>query len=676
MKSGFLRPGLCCAVFALLLSTTVHASGLRPVVAPHEGYEGDHGGGEGDPAVATPAALGATACVDGFAGPYPCQDVDLESFVTLGELSPRPDDRARGLWGWTDPQTRREYAIIPLAEGTSFVDVTVPASPQVVGYLPGNTTRAGNREVNVYRNHALIVADGVGPHGIQVFDLTQLRDLRGSRAELISTGGFHGVGRVHTITVNPDTGFAYANGSDQCGGAFYMVDVRRAPALSFAGCYTHPTYSYVHDSQCVVYRGPDARYAGREICFGSNASALVIIDVTDKRAPRLLAAQSYQGVGFTHQAWLTEDHRHLVMDDEFDETQRGHNTRTYIWDVSDLEAPRQFATYDAPTRSTDHNQYVYQGLVYQANYRAGLRILDATGIGAGRLEEIAFFDIVPEADGPGFSGAWNVYPFFGSGTVIVSGIEQGLYVLRPTGAAAREPVPTSCKPGPDHLCLLGGRYWVDVDWANPYNGTSGEGRAVPAGNFSGYFHFGDPGNLELMVKVLPFGSEARFFYGQLTDLEFTVRVVDTKTGSVRRYRNGPDDCGGTDRFANASPVTAAPLVLAGPHAVGSCKPGRNRLCLNHRRFQVELDWRNQYDLSSGRGIAIPISDATGSFAYTDPRNVELLVKALDFGDRILVIWGALSNLEYTLRVTDTTSGAVETYTNPAGTYCGGLEEAF
>ncbi|HEX5757622.1 MAG TPA: choice-of-anchor B family protein [Thermoanaerobaculia bacterium] len=709
MQSAVLRRRLRLGLSLVLLATAAAASGPKAAVAPHEGHE-DHGGGEGDPLIATPEALGATACRDGFAGPYPCRGVDLQSFVPLGDLSPRPGDRARGIWGWTDPQTRREYAIIALAEGTSFVDITRPASPRVVGYLPGITTRAPNREVNVYRDHALIAADGAGAHGLQIFDLTQLRRLRGPRAQLRPTSVYQGVGRVHTITVNPDTGFAYANGSDRANCGFHMLDVRRPRTPVFAGCYTHPTYTYVHDSQCVVYRGPDTRFSGHEVCFGSSVGgggtgALVIVDVSDKGAPRLLAAQTYQGVGFTHQAWLTEDHRHLAMDDEADEFLRAHNTRTYLWDLSDLTAPRQFATHDAPTSATDHNQFIHQGRLYQANYRAGLRILDVAEIAAGRLEEVGYFDVVPEADGTGFSGAWSVYPFFRSGNVIVSGIEQGLFIVRPTGRAASEPVPTSCRPGPDHLCLLGNRYWVDVDWTNPFDGTSGEGRAVGAGSLSGYFHFGDPGNLELMVKVLPFGGDVRFFYGQLTNLEFTIRVVDTRTGVVRRYRNGPNNCGGSDLFAGASAASTAPSLLspqvfdfmapgrgisgkvalaapagaapaAEPHALGSCAPGRNRLCLGHRRFQVELDWRNQFDGASGRGVAIPLSEATGSFAYNDPRNVELLVKVLDQGDRILVIWGALSNLEYTLRVTDTTTGAVETFHNPAGTYCGGLEEAF
>jgi hypothetical protein len=229
---------------------------------------------------------------------------------------------------------------------------------------------------------------------------------------------------------------------------------------------------------------------------------------------------------------------------------------------------------------------------------------------------------------------------------------------------------------------------------------------VRASDVAGYFSFGDPSNLELMIKILDFGSEVRLFYGQLTNLEVRIRVADTKTGQVREYGNGPNNCGAivTLPGAAADPLAArnASAGLLTPHVfdfakpgpgipaatdltgnvrhgvhAGSCAPGRDRLCLGRRRFQVEVDWRNQFNGSAGTGRAAALSDLTGSFAFQDPRNVELLVKVLDFGDHILVAWGALTNLEYTLKVTDTETGAVKTYHNPAGTYCGGLDqEAF
>ena len=239
-----------------------------------------------------------------------------------------------------------------------------------------------------------------------------------------------------------------------------------------------------------------------------------------------------------------------------------------------------------------------------------------------------------------------------------------------------------------------------MSWRNQFDASSGFGRAVRASDLAGYFSFGDPANLELMIKMLDFGSEVRFFYGQLTNLQVWIRVADTKTGQVRQYTNGPNNCGAIATLPGTAAATApfglltsqvfdfakpgrgipARVDLSGlrseaaEHDAGSCTPGKDRLCLGHRRFQVEVTWRNQFDGSTGTGRGAALSDLTGSFAFQDPRNVELLVKILDFDDQILVAWGALTNLEYNLKVTDTETGAVKTYHNAAGTYCGGLDQ--
>ena len=88
--------------------------------------------------------------------------------------------------------------------------------------------------------------------------------------------------------------------------------------------------------------------------------------------------------------------------------------------------------YTGPTPAIDHNLYIRGGYAYEGNYRAGLRILDVTGIAAAHLFEAGFFDIYPADDFPDYNGVWNNYPFFASGNVIVSGIEEGLFVLHPT----------------------------------------------------------------------------------------------------------------------------------------------------------------------------------------------------------------------------------------------------
>ncbi len=274
-------------------------------------------------------------------------------------------------------------------------------------------------------------------------------------------------------------------------------------------------------------------------------------------------------------------------------------------------------------------------------------------------------------------------PFFGHPEITFEGTPTGVAGQRDSQRvinltkgyfAAAAPLRT-CRPGPDHLCLLGGRYEVRADWENQFDSSFGVARAVPRTGLSGFFSFGDPGNLELLVKILDFGDAVKLFYGQLTNLRFTLTVTDTRTGITRTYQNGPRECGAIDHdaFPPASALrSTAPIATAPPATAPRCRSDRQALCLLNR-FRIEVEWQNPGNGQGGRAAAVPLSGQTGAFSFTDASNLELLAKVVDAGGRIDVFYGSLSDLEYTLRVTDTATGEVRTYQNPAGTYCGGLD---
>ena len=231
--------------------------------------------------------------------------------------------------------------------------------------------------------------------------------------------------------INEDSGFAYAVGTNTCSGGLYMINIQTPANPTSAGCFS--AAGYTHDAQCVNYDGPDLDHQGKEICFNSNLDTLTIVNVTNKAGPVMLSRTGYSGSRYTHQGWLTEDQVYFLLGDEDDEAENPKvtNTRTYLWDVSDLDAPALIGSHDSTTTATDHNQYVKGSYTYQSNYRAGLRILDITDIANGNLTEVAFFDVYPRSDSPKEDGTWSNYPFFDSGIVIVSVIEQGLFILRP-----------------------------------------------------------------------------------------------------------------------------------------------------------------------------------------------------------------------------------------------------
>ena len=108
----------------------------------------------------------------------------------------------------------------------------------------------------------------------------------------------------------------------------------------------------------------------------------------------------------------------------------------------------------------------------------------------------------------------------------------------------------SCRPDRTTLCLLDGRFAIQVDWSNPGNGTSGQGGADRLSNLVGTFFFTEASNVELMTKVIPFPDRVVFFYGALSDLAYTIRVNDTLTGAARTYQSTPGKlCGGLDNSA-------------------------------------------------------------------------------------------------------------------------------
>jgi len=186
---------------------------------------------------------------------------------------------------------------------------------------------------------------------------------------------------------------------------------------------------------CIIYDGPDADYAGREICFGSNETALSIADVTDKDNPIAISSASYPNAAYAHQGWITEDHRYFYMGDELDEgaAQRDSTiamtgTRTLIWDVEDLDDPILAKEHFGEVLATDHNLYIRGNLMYQSNYQAGLRILDISD--PVNPFEVGFLDTAPGRNTVQMSGSWSNYPFFESGTIPVTSRSEGVFFLR------------------------------------------------------------------------------------------------------------------------------------------------------------------------------------------------------------------------------------------------------
>jgi hypothetical protein len=514
-------------------------------------------------------------CIDGMAADFfPCDGIDLLSHVSHNELG---TSFVNDIWGWTDPKSRKDYALVGSSTGTVFVDISDAKRPQVLGMLPTASTQGGSswRDIKVYKDHAYVVSEHTN-HGIQVFDLTRLRDWDGEYTTYDVDARYTGHGSAHNININEETGFLYSVGAGQfssaplpntvtvdapspaagdylansatfgpaptvaglsgafavvgeacsplvgfpagaiaiadrgtcsftvkvanaqaagavgvvvannapgtivmggadptitipsvmvsqadgatikaglpasggiaandppavCGTGLHMVDINDPTNPTYAGCFDG--HGYIHDTQCIVYDGPDADYTGREICFNSNATTsgpgglhrVAIVDVTDKSNPVSIAREGYENDGYSHQGWLTPDRRFFLHGDELDEQRRGIGTTTRVWDMSDLDDIVEIQAFENDTTSIDHNIYTQGRYAYASNYTSGLRVYDTRDLADGGLSEVAFFDLYPENDNATFEGGtWSNYAYFGQkGVVAASSIDRGLFILQP-----------------------------------------------------------------------------------------------------------------------------------------------------------------------------------------------------------------------------------------------------
>jgi choice-of-anchor B domain-containing protein len=235
-------------------------------------------------------------------------------------------------------------------------------------------------------------------------------------------------GRAHNIVINEESGFAYAVGTGSYNGGAHFIDLQDPLNPVAAGGYEMAAYS--HDAQVVTYHGPDTEHTGKEILIGSNVNEVVIVDISDKNNPVELSTISYGQIEYTHQGWFTEDHTYFLVGDELDETAFGFATRTIVLDFTDLDNPQLKVEYFGPTPAIDHNGYVKGDRYYLANYTAGMRVLDISDIANGNLLEVGYFDTHTLFDAAAFRGAWNVYPYFESGNIIISDMNYGLFIVK------------------------------------------------------------------------------------------------------------------------------------------------------------------------------------------------------------------------------------------------------
>ena len=347
---------------------------------------------------------------------FPAVRSHMESWLNINAFDATATNGC-DIWGYTS-SSGREYAIAGFNTFIGIVEITNPHFPVIVAEIPHVTSTWC--DMKTYDQYLYVSNETNG--GIQILDLTQIDEgLVTQRGSLTS----YGLQSAHNLAVDERAGRLYVLGSNLGEGGIlsYSLDIPTAPRL--IGIFDE---NYVHDLQVVTFEsGP---YAEMTIGFSySGGDGFQIIDMTDPRFPVVLSQVVYPGLGYTHQGWFNARSWLVYLNDELDELSGSSSTTTTrVFDVHDLTAPRMIGSFTTDLVSIDHNLMYHNGILYEANYSSGLRIFDA------RLDpvsptEVGYFDTYPADDGTHFNGAWGIYAQFPSGTVIVSDINRGLFVI-------------------------------------------------------------------------------------------------------------------------------------------------------------------------------------------------------------------------------------------------------
>jgi choice-of-anchor B domain-containing protein len=316
--------------------------------------------------------------------------------------------------------------------------------------IPGNSSSW--REVKIYqvfdvpgnrfRAYAYITTEAANS-GLQVIDLSGLPATASLATTLVDTGSQHtayvsNIDYATNMALPGQEAFLFLAGSDVGTGSWRAYSLAN-PAQPQLVATAPPTAQYVHDATSLLITDQRTTQCGIghnpcEVYVDFNENSVDLWDVTEKAAPVLLSSTTYSDASYTHSGWPTADQRHIFVHDETEEINRGLFTQIYTMNVDDLRNPFIVASYQGPDTTTDHNGYVKGNLLYVSHYRRGLVVFDVSD--PDSLREVANFDtfLEPAGNSAGTDGAWGVYPFYPSGTVVISDISNGLFVLRDNAA--------------------------------------------------------------------------------------------------------------------------------------------------------------------------------------------------------------------------------------------------
>ncbi len=334
------------------------------------------------------------------------------------------------IWGYAIPE--HEYAIIGTTKGTHFIEVTDPQQPKEVFFVAGKD-QGGiiiHRDYHDHEGYLYAVSDE-GESSLQIIDLNQLPD-----TVTVVYDSDNLIKRSHNIFIDTTNALLYSllsRGGITSFSAMTLFDISNPTQPIFINQYnsfgstraSQVHDAYVRDNIAFLNLGPDG---------------LAIVDFSDPMAPVTISTLTdYPDRGYNHSGWLSTDCTNYYMADE----NHGFDLKTIeVEDLCELEIGTSFNAEVASTTSIPHNQVVACNYLYTAYYYDGLRVYDISDPSNPVLS--LFYDTYPEVDSTQFRGAWGVYPFLPSGTILVSDMQRGLFVFEGMGDDCFNQDPPAC----------------------------------------------------------------------------------------------------------------------------------------------------------------------------------------------------------------------------------------
>ncbi|MFT4525726.1 MAG: choice-of-anchor B domain-containing protein [Granulosicoccus sp.] len=313
---------------------------------------------------------------------------------------------------WGHAKAGREYAIIGTTMGTHIHDITDQGSEEEVAFIPGELqgTQVVHRDYDTYQDHLYIVCDE-GNSTLQIVDISQLPD-----TAIVVYDNDSLLVRSHNIFIDTVSARMYVCGGTEIFAVYSLANPAHPTRLLNApnDLAFWSGIGYIHD----VFVRNDIAYVNA----GNNG--IFVVDFSDLNDVLMLGSLTfYEQSGYNHSGWLMENGNYYCLADET------HGMDLKILDVSDLQNIHVVDTIgvDIAPLSIPHN-LIYKGdYLHVAYYHDGYYVWDCSNPESPFIA--GYYDTSTQPHLNNYRGAWGVYPFLPSGRVLVSDMQEGLFVF-------------------------------------------------------------------------------------------------------------------------------------------------------------------------------------------------------------------------------------------------------